>query len=192
MNGFEKRREEKKKQIKIATYKLLSKKEINEVTIKMIATEAKVSQVSIYNFFESKENLIKLLVMDILDRKITITREIIKSDLNFKDKINKIIEIKIHSLKEFSGNFLTEFILNDNELLSINNNINSKVEELFSDLFDYGKSENCISKEIDNSTLLLYFTVFRNGLSSLPVKQLDNNIIESLIKLFFQSITSRG
>jgi len=189
MNGFEKRREEKKKQIKIATYKLLSNKEINEVTIKMIASEAMVSQVSIYNFFNSKENLIKSLVMDILDKKIAITREIIESDLSFKEKISKIIEIKIHSLKEFKGNFLAEFILNDNELLSLNSNINSKIEELFSNLFDNGKSENYISKEIDNKTLLLYFTIFRNGLSSLPINQLENSRIELLIKLFFQSIT---
>ncbi len=59
MNGFERRRELKKKSILQAAYDLFSARGIKDVGIAEIAQKAAVSQVSIYNFFDSKENLVR-------------------------------------------------------------------------------------------------------------------------------------
>jgi AcrR family transcriptional regulator len=61
MDGFEKRCQNKKEAI-MASLELFEKFGYNKVTVAEIAKRASVSQVSIYNFFESKENLKKELL----------------------------------------------------------------------------------------------------------------------------------
>ncbi|MFA7139378.1 MAG: TetR/AcrR family transcriptional regulator, partial [Bacteroidales bacterium] len=59
MNGYEKRTKLKKNSIISAAWKLFSERGITDVGINEIATLAKVSQVSIYNYFGNKNNLAK-------------------------------------------------------------------------------------------------------------------------------------
>ena len=55
MNGFEKRREQKKKDILAAAGKLFFEKGFKETSVEEIAKLAKVSPVSVYNFLKPRE-----------------------------------------------------------------------------------------------------------------------------------------
>ena len=55
MDGFERRRQNKKNSILKASLKLFKQYGYNKVSVAEIAKEASVSQVSIYNYFKSKE-----------------------------------------------------------------------------------------------------------------------------------------
>ncbi len=59
MNGFQLRKEKKMEDILEAAFELFSANGIKDVSITEIAKKANVSRVSIYNFFESKENLVR-------------------------------------------------------------------------------------------------------------------------------------
>src|SRR5690625_6343800 len=91
MDGFEKRREQKKNDIIKAALSLFQKYGVQKVTIDEIAKKAHVSQVTIYNYFESKDNLIyhvfKYYVDDIWEEQ----KEMLESDIPFNKKIEKII-----------------------------------------------------------------------------------------------------
>ena len=62
MDGFEKRREQKKKDILKAALSLFQQYGVQKVTISEIAKKANVSQVTIYNYFESKDNLLAMFL----------------------------------------------------------------------------------------------------------------------------------
>ncbi|EPR27741.1 TetR/AcrR family transcriptional regulator [Geobacillus sp. WSUCF1] len=75
MNGFARRTEQKKQAIKQAVLELLQKiRDPREVTIQEIAKQAHVSPVTIYNYFGSKENLIRETLLDDVVRQVMNTR----------------------------------------------------------------------------------------------------------------------
>ena len=67
MDGFEKRRNDKKKAIMQTALELFDQYGFDKVTVTEIAAKAHVSKVSIYNFFESKDNLRRIIIKDMLD-----------------------------------------------------------------------------------------------------------------------------
>lgn len=68
MDGFEKRREQKKRNILEAALALFMEYGIQRVSITEIAKKANVSQVTIYTYFESKENLVRLVFKFYVDQ----------------------------------------------------------------------------------------------------------------------------
>lgn len=60
MNGFEKRTEEKKKQILNSTFQLLNVKGSGKsITMEEIAEHANVAKTTLFKYFGSKDNLIR-------------------------------------------------------------------------------------------------------------------------------------
>lgn len=70
MNGFERRTMLKKKNICKAAFELFSTFGVQKTNIAQIAKKANVSQVTIYNYFGSKENLLKESIKDFLEEKL--------------------------------------------------------------------------------------------------------------------------
>nr|WP_314464020.1 TetR/AcrR family transcriptional regulator [uncultured Clostridium sp.] len=106
MNGFEKRRQEKKEAILFAAKELFKLYGYNKVSIAEIAKKASVSQVSIYNFFESKENLKNQLLKTLWEDYY----QTIMSILNSTETIEKKIESFFYTVAVYSKNYSTNFI----------------------------------------------------------------------------------
>nr|WP_231557673.1 TetR/AcrR family transcriptional regulator [Tetragenococcus muriaticus] len=84
MNGFEKRREEKEKQILEATFNLLNTNASQEnITMEKIAKEAHVGKTTIFKYFDSKENLIRKVFQSYIEQLIEDAREIVYDDRPF-------------------------------------------------------------------------------------------------------------
>ena len=107
MDGFEKRRNEKKKAIMHTALELFDQYGFDKVTVTEIAEKAHVSKVSIYNFFESKDNLRRIIIKNILDDSIQRIRELIDKEGNFIDKIREYIQIRTW----YSGKYSLQFFL---------------------------------------------------------------------------------
>src|SRR5690625_2379966 len=80
MDGFKKRTEQKKKDILDAALKLVIKYGIKKVSINEIAKDADVSQVTIYNYFGSKDQLIDEVIAYYINNLWIEYEEIIYSD----------------------------------------------------------------------------------------------------------------
>ncbi|EAO7445718.1 TetR/AcrR family transcriptional regulator, partial [Listeria monocytogenes] len=87
MNNYEKRTRKKKTAIIQAALSLFGKKGFSDVSIKDIATLADVSQVSIYNYFGSKEALVSECASIIMQDTITLAEEILASEGTFTQKL---------------------------------------------------------------------------------------------------------
>lgn len=66
-----------------------------KITIANISKEAPVSLETIYNYFESNENLKKELLCQIIDDFCALTESIMKSDLLIETKFEKLLLSKI-------------------------------------------------------------------------------------------------
>ena len=106
MNGFERRREVKKKSILLAAYELFSaRRGIKDVSIAELAKKAGVSQVSIYNFFESKENLVRQAIFAFMDEGMEESEAVLESDLPFRKKLEKLCSLRMKPIVNPARNF---------------------------------------------------------------------------------------
>ena len=111
MNGFERRKEMKKNSILEAALALFIKYGINKVPVSEIAKEANVSQVTIYNYFESKDNLISEVIIFYVNKVWAEYEQLFHSDLPFPDKIKQIVFDKKMVAGEMSSDFFNQFML---------------------------------------------------------------------------------
>lgn len=94
MNGYERRTELKKDKIRTVAFKLFSMYGIEKTTINEIAHQAGVSPASIYNYFGSKEGLIKDTVINLLESNWKLREELWESDLPFPELLNRTVLMK--------------------------------------------------------------------------------------------------
>ena len=89
MDGFQRRREAKKMQILQAAIEMFSNNGVKNASIAEIAKKANVSQVSIYNFFENKDNLAKEAFLNYMDEKMEKSEQLLNTNLTFPEKFKE-------------------------------------------------------------------------------------------------------
>src|SRR5690625_1516025 len=110
MDGFEKRREQKKKDILKAALSLFQEYGVQKVSIAEIAKKAHVSQVTIYNYFESKDNLVYHVFKYYVDNIWEEQKEMLESDIPLNKKIEKIIFDKGIDVKKINAQICKYFM----------------------------------------------------------------------------------
>ncbi|HEY4601842.1 MAG TPA: TetR/AcrR family transcriptional regulator [Cerasibacillus sp.] len=193
MNGFERRRERKKKDILEATLELFMKHGVRKVSIAEIADRASVSQVTIYNYFGSKDQLIYEVIIYYVDKIWGEYDRLFKSKMPFPDKIKRIIFDKKQVANQISGEFL-EYIM---EEYSAGSNYIEKVYQekalpQFMELFEVGKAQGYIDQSISNEAILLYIKMFKEYMQQEDVIQNILPITEDFTKLFFFGIAGKS
>lgn len=185
MNGFQRRRERKIEDILDAACELFSADGIKNISIAEIAKKANVSQVSIYNFFESKENLAKQAYFRIMDGVMKDLEVLVKSDLSFHEKFEKMVFISLDTANSLDGNLYQSVLLNDVSVQKFLEEYGrSKTIPLFMELIEQGKKEGCIDKELSSESILIYINSFNGVLQS----NLSKNVRMDLGKLFFYGL----
>lgn len=190
MNGHDRRRERKKETIKNKAIELFDKYGVKKVSMDEIAKEAQVSKVTIYKYFQSKEDLFRELIMSEYEKSVSGAETIINSDIAFLDKLFKIITIKNSSRSLIGGEYAKTIISGDSEVRDyISNNFSNRLKLLFNSLFNQGKEEGYIEEGIPNEMISLYMDIFKSGLAANAEKL--NGIVtnkeqyEQLINIYF-------
>ncbi len=157
MNGFEIRREKKMKDIIEAAGKLFSVKRFKSVSIAEIAKKANVSQVSIYNFFGSKENLAKQVLFNLMDSTMEELETIVNHDISYHDKIEKFFAITFKSADSIDENFYqSEFLKDPTVQKFLEEYKKTKAEPLLMNLIEQGRNEGYLDCSISTESILLY------------------------------------
>ncbi len=167
MNGFQLRREKKMEDILEAAFELFSADGIKNVSITEIAEKANVSRVSIYNFFGSKEKLVRQSCFYFMDKIMKDLQLLVKSDLSFQEKFEKMFSISIESANDISEDFYQSQFLKDPIVLEfLEEYKNNKSIPLLMDLIDQGKKEGYIDSELSSEAILLYINSINGVLQS--------------------------
>jgi AcrR family transcriptional regulator len=192
MDGFKKRTQQKMETIEQHTINLLSLP-INEIKIADIAKLANVSQVSIYNYYESKENLLKSALKKYFEDQIEQFEKTVDSKVAFDEKLKLILIQKKENAKNIHPSTLYALMHSDHKLSEyITSLSNEKSIPLFFKLIEEGKQLNKIRETINPNALLVYLNLLSHSLESLTEESLammqEETILDDILNLFFYGI----
>lgn len=146
MNKFEIRTQKKKDAIVNAALKLFREKGFTHVSIKDIASESGVSSVSLYNYFGSKEGVVKECANFLMENTIRMAKELINQNIEFKDKLLKLFEICADQDYQLLG---SPGAVEDQVLSSLySENTNQIRVEILKDFMELGKKEKAIDSSV--------------------------------------------
>ncbi|MCO1604121.1 TetR/AcrR family transcriptional regulator [Desulfosporosinus nitroreducens] len=160
MDGFEKRRNDKKAIILQTALELFGKYGFEKVTVTEIAEKAHVSKVSIYNFFESKDNLRRIIVKNILDESLNETKALVEKECSFIDKMREYLENRIIYENRYNMDFFFEAVESDPVLRQYLDDFNIENKRLISCLIKEGKKIGYFSADISDTAIEIYIDIF--------------------------------
>lgn len=163
MNKYELTTLKKKNTIINTALTLFQNSGFTNVSIKDIAKKANVSQVSIYNYFGSKDSLVFECTKIVMEDTFKKANTILKMDIPFIDKVEKALLTCTESINiSISKNF-TETALNDSTFIKLlSEGINKRKREIYKDYIELGKKENVISNNISTETILAFMGSINN------------------------------
>ncbi|GKU83053.1 TetR/AcrR family transcriptional regulator [Niallia sp. NCCP-28] len=192
MNGFEKRAAAINEKIIRNTIELLKTSDPNRIRIGDIAKAANVSQVTIYNYFGSKEELLEKAIQYYLNQSMDRYLEYMNGDYTIKEKINKLIQHEHESYHTLSPDWLQQIFIEDDKLsLSMEKEYREKILPPLLRLIEDGKKSGEISDKISSDAFLLYLNMlikqYKEIIDTAKMSK-DTDIIESLIHIFFYGV----
>lgn len=189
MNGFERLKEHKKAAIKMAVKELVYHNGIESLSMKAIAKKAGVSQVTIYNHFNSKNELIKDISRCLSEELFNTYSEILNSSHGFMEKLELILDVRIRAVSDGSWHLIISAARSDYEIdQMVRTGFLLKLKGLISDLIEQGKAEGAVSNEIETDTIMQYMEMFRNWFDSKLDKAANERKAKDLLELFIYGL----
>jgi len=192
LNGFSRRREKKKQAILKVAFELFSAQGVDETTIAEIANKAKVSQVTIYNYFDSKDGLLKASIIWYYQQMYEKYCHVVERGAPFPDIIEALIFDKTNAISTMHQDFLKSFLSEDSGLQeSIEDLFKNKSLPLLMTILEKGRKEGYIDEAISNEALLFYIYMFKKAMDSSFFDENPPSVQKDLIKLFFFGIMGK-
>ncbi len=167
MNGFERRKQQKRESISRAALTLFQAHGFRRVSIVDIAKRANVSQVSIYNHFNSKEELMREVIKKFLLDILADYGSLFKSERPFIKKLEYMIFRKEQVAAQFNGELMGPVVYNDPQLMQFVDTVFKKMSrQIILDLVEEGRKQGYISKDLSNEAVLIYFELLNRGMQS--------------------------
>ncbi len=192
LNGFQLRKLKKKESILQAAQELFSTYGVKNTSMAKIAIQASVSPVTLYNYFGSKNNLVKAVISQFMEIKWKESEDIFEAPLPFPQKITKII-LEKDKVEERDAWFVHSLSLNDPEIREqMETYYQNKSIPLLLKLIEQGKEEGFVDPGISNEAVLFYLEVFKKAVYQ-PAFLADENKAtrQGLTRLFFYGLMGR-
>jgi len=166
VDGFHKRSEQKRESIRQAALELFKTHGFRKVTIGEIAGRAGVSPVTIYNYFGSKDGLVREVVRSVFDQGIAHYQAIASSGRPFLERLDQIMFQKSQLLELFGGE-LTQTALNqDPRMRAYVETLWQNARPLMAQFYEEGRRDGYIKADISFEAFMLYFEIMRRGFYS--------------------------
>ncbi len=187
MDGFERRKEKKIKQIYSASFELVMKHGFDKVRVDEIASKARVSPATIYNYFGTKEELYQQTFNNWIDSKLREYEVILNSKIPFNEKIKDIMTHEVKNIRVLTN-------LSQKHPKSVHyflHKSEEKAESFYLKLIQQGKRDGYISSLYSEQILKKYFKVFFHEINVVIYTKNNNNNedIEQLLQLFFHGLS---
>jgi AcrR family transcriptional regulator len=160
MYKYEIRTNRKKKAIIVSALELFREKGYINTSIKEIASHAGVSQVSIYNYFGSKESLVKecasMLLQDTQEKIMTLLSE--KS--GFKEKLLQAVSLCSERPYDLLEEYFSKDAMEDKVFIELFQDGVSKIRlDILSSFIELGKKEGVIDSTISTEGILNFLSI---------------------------------
>ncbi|HOO96858.1 MAG TPA: TetR/AcrR family transcriptional regulator [Caldisericia bacterium] len=161
MDGYKRRKEQKKDAIRRAAEKLFAKHGTDKVSVAEIASAAGVSPVTIYNHYESKEGLIVSIAKQSVYEILAYYQKLNEEKLAFPQKIDKIFELKKNAV---ASDGITWILASSATVPEVRQVLNDYFEKDLKDemikLVADGKSQGFINPQLSDAAVLIYIEIF--------------------------------
>ena len=195
MDGFERRKEQKRDSIRRAALELFKVYGFKKVSMRDIARKADVSQVTIYNHFGSKDELVREAIKTLILYSLGKYRSIINGGGTFTDKLELIFFDKTDLLSQFQGELMQTVIRNYPEIEQFVEAIwQWEVNQLLIDFFEEGRRQGYVSKELSEEAILVYYEILRRGIyakSGLVTTEDSAKLMRELMSLFLYGLMGK-
>ncbi|TYS57781.1 TetR/AcrR family transcriptional regulator [Sutcliffiella horikoshii] len=192
MDGFQRRREQKKQDILEAALALFMEYGVQKVSISEIAQKANVSQVTIYNYFESKQKLTSGVFGYYIKKTSDDFEKLIHSNIPFPEKIKQIIfnkkEISKQIHEEFYHFMMKEYATEGNIIEKI---YVEKALPYFAKLFEEGKEQGYVDPNLSQEAILFYVQMLKDYMQREEVYQKVLPLTEDITNIFFYGIIGK-
>jgi AcrR family transcriptional regulator len=169
MDGFERRKEQKKESIRRAALELFQSFGFRKVSVNEIARRAGVSQVTIYNHFGSKEELVRDVLKWFMLGLFEKYQGIMNSDLPFVQKLENIVFDKSEVVSQFQGQLVQAVVQNDPDLRAFMDDIYlNRIMPMMMGFFEEGIQQGYIDRRFSLETILFYLEIIRRGFFDMP------------------------
>lgn len=186
MDGRTKRAQRNIERIKEAALQLFSAHGVDQVSMDEIAAKANVSKVTIYKYFQSKEDLHKEVVNLFADQVIAATEAVFSSDLDFMEKLKFALTAKTGKLAMASNRQFIDLLKQDQQA---EGRLNQKIKSIIYRFLEEGKQQGYIDESLSTDILYLYSEIFQAGfevkLNEVENVLVDSKSLETLLDLFF-------
>jgi AcrR family transcriptional regulator len=167
MDGFARRREQSKEDIRRAAGELFGQFGVDKVSVADIARKAGVSQATIYNNFGSKEALAREFVTASVEDLVNRFQEILAARRSYREKmeaffqgISGILEAGKSSSADMAVFTGSLDLLNDPEIKRIRQEAQEKMTGLLLDLVKEGRQQKQVNPDVSEAALRIYFQVY--------------------------------
>ncbi|GAB6930117.1 TetR/AcrR family transcriptional regulator [Paenibacillus sp. JCM 10914] len=195
MNGYERRKHKKIKQVFDAAFQLFSRHGYQKVSVNEIAQQAGVSPATIYNYFGTKDQLYVDMIMNWMDKQFEKYDLILESELSFSEKTKEIMLLEAKNLTFLSEEFRRTQTAEEHGMSqTVQQYSEEKVKRFFMKYVALGKQEGYIQKDQTEEVTMLYFTMFMNELArrwDSTNREYDFGSTETLMQLFFYGLVGQ-
>jgi AcrR family transcriptional regulator len=193
MNGFERRTEQKKDKIRTAALELFCTYGPDKTSVNEIAQRAGVSPASVYNYFGSKEGLMKDTIINLLESSWKLREELWNSELPFPELLKRSVTMKDDFYDRIDlDNFLD--LLNSNiEIKKHIDDFNKKrYPKIVQKFIEKGRREGYIRKEISLEAAMVYLTMYQDVLQRPEMKKrINSELLKELLDLMIYGLAGQ-
>lgn len=164
MTGHERRRREKSRQILRAAIELFERFGFRRVTVSEIAERAGVSQVTIYKYFSTKQELVRRSIKEYLLQSAESYVEILRSNRPFVDRLRAVMMDKVATLDRFQGELVAELEAEDPDYVhEIVAERRDMLRTASGPFFDEGRRLGLVRGDLTNTLIVTFFDVIATG-----------------------------
>lgn len=186
MDGYERRSSLKKQAIMDAAQKLFFEHGVNDVSIAEIARTAQVSQVTIYNYFGSKDKLLREVIHAVINKAMNEAEVLLAMEIPFMEKLKRLFMQGEIKEKAFSKSFFNSVAWDDPQLQALYKEVGfTKVLPFFQRLIEQGKQAGEIDKSITSDAVMAYISAFMSVFTHSDYLRSSKEYKDGFSRLFF-------
>ena len=192
MNGFELRKQQKRKNIMDAAFALFNKEGVKKVKISDIAKHADVSQVTIYNHFTSKEELVRAVLKDYMHQQFGAFKELMQQERSFAELIEVIVFEKHRAVESLDPSLLQEMLTADEELKAyVDHFYRTQTLPLFVQLLEKARERGEINASLSMEAIMFYLNAIKTEVQRVPAKTWSErkDFLDDVLQLFFYGLS---
>jgi AcrR family transcriptional regulator len=196
MNGHDRRRERIQERIQKSALELFTSTGADRVSMDAIAARAKVSKVTIYKYFHSKENLRQEITNRYIDESLIGIQKLLDSDLDFTEKLKITLVAQLNTLKVAGSQALFDLLEMDSQSQGNRpDSLQNRIRKIMYRFYEQGKKEGYIDESLSFETLYLFSEIFQAGFKAIWNDYAPNSAeaetLERLVQLCFYGIIRR-